>query len=303
MKLHKEFHSVPNKQFSRLQSAGFIGLSVVALCILFYLFYPDPESQYSTTSKTLRFNYTLSNTSGEFIPHADFSIKIPMSIDAIQHVESINSSHKNKLVQEGGGEQSVHFPIDNISPYASKIIDLTLVVDISDQPKYERINAADYLAAEKYIELDSPAIKALAAQLKGASPEETARNIYEWLVNNVTPSSYTADSKGAQYLIEKKSGDCTELMYAFVALARANGIPARGINGFWIPSESTIINAADYHDWAEFYDGERWVLVDASKRVFDGINDSYIYLNILNGFFSVSRFRFSEGFLGVINTQ
>jgi transglutaminase-like putative cysteine protease len=290
VKLHKEFHSVPNKQFSPLQLAGFIGLSVVALCILFYFFCPDSESQYSTTSKTLRFNYTLRNTSGEFIPHADFAVKIPMSIDAIQHVESINSSHKNKLVEEGGGEQSVHFPIDNISPYASKIIDLTLVVNINDRPKYERINAADYLATEKYIELESPAIKALAAQLKGSSPEETARNIYEWLVNNVTPSSYTADSKGAQYLIEKKSGDCTELMYAFVALARANGLPARGVSGFFIPGESTIINAADYHDWAEFYDGKRWVMVDANKKIFDSLCENYISVGEISKSASMERF-------------
>lgn len=291
MKLHKEFHSVQNKQFSLLQLTGFIGLLVVALCLLFYFFYPDSGSQYSTVSKTLRFNYTLSNASGEFIPRADFSIKIPMSIDAIQSVVSINSSHKNKLVKEDGGEQSVHFSIDNISPYASKVIDLTLVVNINNRPKYERINAASYLATEKYIEFDSPAVKALAAQVKGASPEETARNIYEWLVNNVTSSSYTADSKGAQYLIEKRSGDCTELMYAFVALARANGMPARGVNGFWVPRESTIINAADYHDWAEFYDGKRWVLVDSSKNNFDKNSEQYILLFAHNS--RVNNFRFS----------
>lgn len=289
-----------NKQFLLLQLAGFIGLLVVVLCLLSYFFYPDTESQYSTTSKTLRFNYSLSNTSGELIPHADFSIKIPMSIDTIQRVISINSSHKNKSMQEDGGEQSVHFSIDNISPYSSKVIDLTLVVNISDGPKYESINSAGYLATEKYIELDSPAIKALAAQLKGSSSEETARNIYEWLVNNVASSSYTADSRGAQYLIEKKSGDCTELMYAFVALARANGIPARGINGFWVPTESTIVNAADYHDWAEFYDGERWVLVDPMKKYFDSNETDYLMMNLFSeNKYSRIRFYISDDNLTV----
>lgn len=280
---------MPNKKRLR-KAAFFTGLLAVALCLRLYFFYQGSEVSYSTTSKTLRFNYTLSNTSAGFIPAADFSIKIPMTIDGIQKVEAINSSHKNELVQTNTGEQSVHFSIENISPYASKVIDLTLVVTTSDRPQYERINTADYLAAEKYIELESPAIKALAPQLKGSSPEETARSIYEWLINNVTSLSYTADSKGAQYLIEKRSGDCTELMYGFVALARANGLPARGVTGFWIPTESTIINAADYHDWAEFYDGRRWVLVDANKKFFDSLYENYIAVGAVYESASLERF-------------
>lgn len=280
---------MPNKKIL-LKTASYTGLLVIALCLGFYFFHQGSDVSYSTASKTLRFNYTLSNTSGDFIPSTDFSIKIPMSIDGIQIIESINSSQKNELVQSTTGEQSVHFSVENISPYASKVIDLTLVVTTSDRPKYERINTADYLTAEKYIELDSPVIKALAPQLKGSSPEETARNIYEWLVNNVASLSYTADSKGAQYLIEKRSGDCTELMYAFVALARTNGLPARGVSGFWMPTESTIISAADYHDWAEFYDGKRWVLVDANKKYFDSFYKNYIAVGAFYKSASIKRF-------------
>lgn len=88
---------------------------MVAMYLVFYFFYQGVAKPYSIASKTLRFNYTMTNTSGEFIPHADFSIKIPKSIDAIQRVISIGSSHKNKLVQEDGGEQSVYFSMDNIS--------------------------------------------------------------------------------------------------------------------------------------------------------------------------------------------
>ena len=290
MRRRKEFHSVQNRQFTPLEWAGFAGL-LVALCLVFYVFNRETERDYSTASKTLRFNYVLKNTSGEFIPHTDFSIKIPMSIDAIQSVTSINSSHQKELLKESGGEQSISFSIENISPYSSKIIDLTLLVNISNKPKYERINSDNYLIIEKYIELDSPSIELLAAQLKGSSSERTAKNIYEWLINNVTSLSYTADSKGAQYLIEKRSGDCTEFMYAFVALARANGIPARGVNGFWVPSESTIINAADYHDWAEFHDGDRWVLVDPSKNNFDKNYEQYVVLFAVHG--SENRYKFS----------
>lgn len=137
-----------NKNFSHFQWAG-IGVLLVALCVIFYILYKKPERSYSTTSKTLRFNYTLRNTSGDFIPHADFSIKMPMSVDDIQSVTSINSSHCNKLIKESSSEQSVEFSIESISPYSSKMVDLTLMVNISDKPKYERINDANYLIAEK----------------------------------------------------------------------------------------------------------------------------------------------------------
>lgn len=79
-------------------------------------------------------------------------------------------------------------------------------------------------------------------------------------------------------------------MYAFVSLARANGIPARGISGFWMPGESTIINAADHHDWAEFYDGERWVLVDANKKFFDSFYENYIAVGEFYKSTSIGRF-------------
>lgn len=277
--LHRKgIHSVLNKKYLLLQLAGFIGLLLVA-CLIVYFSYQRSYNAYTETSKTLRFNYTLSNITGEFITNVDFSIKIPMAIDAIQNLESIKSSYKSEVVKEDN-ERSIVFSIDNISPYASKLIDLTLVINTSDRPKRERINSVNYLTSEKYIELDSPAVKSLAAQLKGSSPEETAKNIYEWLVSNITSLSYTAESKGAQYLIEKKSGDCTEFAYAFVALARANGLPARGVRGFWVPTESTIINAADYHDWAEFHDGKQWILVDAQKQVF--ASDYMSYLSIAN---------------------
>jgi transglutaminase-like putative cysteine protease len=298
--LHRRgIHSVQNKKILSFQMVVFTGLIFMASFLALYFFHQNSDASYATASKTLRFNYTLSNTSGKFIPHVNFSVKVPMAIDSIQNLVSINSTHKNELLKEDDNEQSVIFSINSISPHASKVVDLTLVVSTSDRPKYERINDADYLTAEKYIELDSPVIKILAAQLKGSSSPETAKNIYEWLVNNVTSSSYTAGNKGAQYLIEHKSGDCTEFSYAFVALARVNGIPARSVSGFWVPTESTIINVADYHDWAEFYDGKQWVLVDAQKQTFASNYQNYLSIENITAGKNSKRFFVSNEFISI----
>lgn len=255
----------------------FVGVGV----LIHYCYFVDDE--YPAIEKTLRFSYTLRNISGDSISETELFINMPMALDKVQQVVSLHSSQINKLHQDADGKQGVKIIIENISPYASKVIDFTLVVKVNDRPKLERINYSAYSEAESYVELDSPAIQQLAVQLKASTPKQTARNIYEWLVNNIEASSYTAENKGAKYLIEKRMGDCTEFMYAFIALARANGISARGVNGFWVPKNGTVINAADYHDWAEFYDGKRWVLVDPTKQKFDSHQADYLPIAYLNG--------------------
>lgn len=248
-------------------------LFVIAICGYFLL---REDKTYISTKKLLRFNYIVKNETEKFIAESRFVAAVPMQINGIQTIESINSSYEYLTPLPDSKREAVEFRLKNIAPYSSKIIDLTITLTITNKPNRVFNDADEYLQAQKYIEVDSAEIKELAAQLKGETELETAKNIHQWLVNNITVSSYTADSKGAVYAIKNKTGDCTEFMYAFMALARASGIPARGISGFWIPGDSSLINAADYHDWAEFYDGDRWVLVDSSKGIFDKSDFSYI---------------------------
>ena len=43
---------------------------------------------------------------------------------------------------------------------------------------------------------------------------------------------YIKNDRGALYALKTKEGDCTEFMHLFVALCRANKIPARCIGGY-----------------------------------------------------------------------
>lgn len=258
-----------------------IGLTIL-LGIVVYIGSKLLSQEHPSSQKLLRFNYILKNTSSELISNTRFDVILPMYLTGIQQILSVNAEDAYQVNKRDTGEQWVSFMVDQLAPFGSKLITFTVVVEISDKPKKEGIEKLLYLKGEKYIEINSSQVKTLGNQLVGDSREKTAKNIYDWLVNNVTPSSYTADSQGAQYLIEKKAGDCTEVMYAFIALARANGIPARGVKGLWIPRESSVINAADYHDWAEFYDGDQWILVDANKKVFSTAGHNYLPLGLYN---------------------
>ncbi|TAL23500.1 MAG: transglutaminase domain-containing protein, partial [Nitrospirae bacterium] len=125
----------------------------------------------------------------------------------------------------------------------------------------------------------------LAGQLKNKNPQETARTIYKWVSGNLRYSGYAKDPKGARYALETKEGDCTEYMYLFVALCRANQIPARGVGGF-ICRQNSLLRPEAYHNWAEFYYNKAWRLTDPQNKVFMEDEGDYIamrYAGILKG--------------------
>jgi len=65
------------------------------------------------------------------------------------------------------------------------------------------------------------------------------------------------------FLLDSKQGYCTYFATAFVLLARAEGIPARYVQGYCVPissDESMTVTSAMAHAWPEVYlDGIGWV--------------------------------------------
>jgi transglutaminase-like putative cysteine protease len=95
---------------------------------------------------------------------------------------------------------------------------------------------------------------------------ERARGIYEYVIQHMaydktTPGWGRGDTRRACRL---GRGNCTDFHSLFISLARAEQIPARFKIGFVILPEATG-TMAGYHCWAEFYDRETWVPVDASE--------------------------------------
>ena len=249
--------------------------------------------------KTLRFTYTLKNISNELVENADFVAMIPAEIKGSQHIVSISTTEKYSLENKDLLSQSMKFQIKNIPPFSSKVISITIVLGMSEKPKNEIHNKNEYLKAEKYIEKDSLTVKNVSALLDKTTKNSYAKSTFEWLINNVKDAGYVSDNKGAQYAIEKLLGDCTEYMYAFVALERANDTPARAIAGFFMPQPAGILNASDYHNWAEFYDAGKWKLADPQKRIFDQQYQNYIVVRFLSGESSANRFLITDNRLTV----
>lgn len=117
------------------------------------------------------------------------------------------------------------------------------------------------------IETRHPKITALAKQL--VADKETAwqqvEAIYDWVMTNIQPNK--GELKGAARTLYEKSGDPEDMTSLFIALCRANKIPARTV---WVPQ----------HVYPEFYlvddDGHgHWFPCQTDgTRMFGGINET-----------------------------
>ncbi|MCH2192076.1 MAG: transglutaminase-like domain-containing protein, partial [Gammaproteobacteria bacterium] len=138
-----------------------------------------------------------------------------------------------------------------------------------------------YLSSASFIESDHPKIIETSKALQQSNDAETAKAIYAWVIANVKDAGYTSQDKGALYALENGKGDCTEYMYLVIALARAAGIPARPVGGY-VYKQNTIVEPADYHNWAELYFSGRWYTVDAQKKAFGDVTGAYVAMRYLD---------------------
>lgn len=125
---------------------------------------------------------------------------------------------------------------------------------------------------ERYL-LASGEVSRLARELAAGSAGdgETVRRIFDYLINNIR---YERDDvwDPAPVVLERGSGSCSEYNFAFMALCRAAGIPARYTGGIVLRSgreteyDPAMTEDAVFHRWSEvFLDGFGWFPVDCSR--------------------------------------
>ena len=125
--------------------------------------------------------------------------------------------------------------------------------DVYQVPEARRIERSvrPYLAPSPAIESNNNRIKSLAREVLADGPKGWRRveAIYDWVRDNVEydQSLAAGEVRGAVAALTTKKGDCEDMSSLFIALCRADGIPARTV---WIPE----------HCYPEFY------LVDAEGK-------------------------------------
>ena len=121
----------------------------------------------------------------------------------------------------------------------------------------------ELLASTPEIDADSPEIRRLAGEVTAGEKGvyAAARRLVRW-VHGRLAKVYGQSRDRASEVLAAGQGDCTEHALLFVAMARAAGIPARGVHGLVYATYGDGVDALYWHAWAEVRSGDEWIAVD-----------------------------------------
>lgn len=213
-----------------------------------------------------------------------FKVLVPADMPHRQRVLEMTCSAQPLRIFNDGANSYAEFELLNPAEKTSLTISYKTRIWKNDYASvakkgtlFTQMYAPEDLLPEKYIEADNPAIMQKAKSLASRDTTKMLKNIYEyvakWISYKETPFTY-----GALKAFENRWGDCTEFASLFVALCRANGIPARVISGL-----TTDFGNTPFHNWAEVYMHKYgWVAFDptvGNDATFKEMKNKYIYLS------------------------
>jgi transglutaminase-like putative cysteine protease len=132
-----------------------------------------------------------------------------------------------------------------------------------------------YTRSEKYIEANDPLIQKTAKRLKRNNILDTIDNINTFVRTNTRGSGYIHKDTGAAFTLKSKIADCDGYSDLFIALCRANKIPAKFISGYTV-DKSDFPN----HAWFEFFVKKLgWTRMDLIKGTYYWTDNFYVQLS------------------------
>ncbi|HEY6099570.1 MAG TPA: transglutaminase-like domain-containing protein, partial [Anaeromyxobacter sp.] len=123
--------------------------------------------------------------------------------------------------------------------------------------------APEDLASTPQANADAPEIRKLAREVAGDAKGayEAARRLSDHVFRTLE-KAYGASHDRASEVLAAGKGDCTEHAVLLVALARALGVPARGVHGLVYARYDDGQHALYWHAWAEIRSGGEWIPMD-----------------------------------------
>lgn len=184
--------------------------------------------------------------------------------DVVDLDEDGNLVAKFSVPANAGGEIHIKGYVEVETTHA---IDITKSGKLSDVP--DRL--ASDLEPAAYWEVDAPEIQKQAAEIKGESTDvyDLITKTYAFVINRIDYSEVKRfglnERQGALRTLQGGAAVCMEYADLFIALMRAEGVPARAALGYGYDSRSG--NVADSsHQWAEVYlpAYDKWLAVDTT---------------------------------------
>ena len=254
---------------------------IIIVVVLLIQFGKDHGGDGYPIKRVFKYSFTAKNASNHFIENANFWVYKPIGLNGNQKLINLVMSHPAKIEADKNGNEKLKFTVKNLPPYGSRVFTISAEMGINIVPSQMKWgNLEIYLRPGKNIESDNPRVQSIAKTLKAATSADTALKIFTWVNDNLSDAGYIERDHGALYALDSKRGDCTEYMNLFLALARSNGIPARGVAGY-VYKESAVLKPRDYHNWAEVYIDGAWRVVDPLNKTIFKDESNYIAMRML----------------------
>ena len=147
-----------------------------------------------------------------------------------------------------------------------------VVVDAADEhpelahPIYKRPSAMTQPTAEM-IAFARDVLRVIPNARPQAKAQALSHALHEKM--SYTPGTTDVETAAAD-AFSQMSGVCQDYAHILIALLRAEGIPARYVNGL-------IVGEGATHAWVEFHDGARWHGIDPTND--RAIDDTYIAIS------------------------
>ena len=207
-------------------------------------------------------------------------------IRTLQPYQKLLSSHSEpsefEPVDDEYGNRYAQFEFRDAGPGEQVMASLTYQVRVNE-PAYDLSRCegemlASFLEPDTSVESDDEEIRALADELAQgqANPCQTLEALYDYVREHITYTRYETADRGAAWALQHRSGDCTEFADALLALSRAEGIPARFLEGVTYREGRSADLGQTKHDWLEAYlPGQGWVPLDPTWGRFPDRRDDY----------------------------
>jgi hypothetical protein len=111
---------------------------------------------------------------------------------------------------------------------------------------------------------EEPAVQRVEAALRQAHPSPTASDVVDFVARFIEHKHLSRGFDIASVVALKREGDCTEHAVLSAALLRVSGFPSHIVTGVVVVRVEGRLLAFG-HAWAEYHDGTRWQLADATN--------------------------------------
>lgn len=283
-------------------------LLVVACCLPSELPAHAESAKGCKVSTELKFEITAEGDTHYVV----LDVLLPKTEPGRQKITALNYSKKPQEIFEKEGQLYAQFLVRQFPAELTIGIeaeayryDLTTARTSKHRALATKDSLQQWLVHEQYLDKYSRVVWQAAKANRGATREATVRSCFDYVVANMKKTDHTKDDVGAAKALFEQRGDCTEFADVFIALCRANDIPARFCEGYLL----SPVADTPKHDWAEVYFNDLgWVPFDPSfaqsksRTTFDEMRPIYLQIerqrrnNALNlGHFWYYRY---EGALG-----